>query len=129
MYAELLGFFTAIWNKDAELCRGVVDTETNVYFDEGELVFSLVGLHQSLLRQPAFPALSYTDFRRRLYASRLNSDLAALGAQISNAQQRKDAAQVKKLLVLVKEVEVVAFRWRDRHIVLLLLPLLPNCLL
>jgi hypothetical protein len=82
MYAELLGFFTAIWNKDAKICRGVVDTQANLYFDEGELVFSLLGLHQALSLQRGFPALGYAEFRRRLYASRLNSDLAEIGAKI-----------------------------------------------
>lgn len=82
MYAELLAFFTAVHNKDAELCCDIVDTEANLHFDEGELVFSLVGLHQALSQQPDFPALGYAEFRRRLYASRLNSDLAVMGAQI-----------------------------------------------
>jgi|TARA_B110000116_G_scaffold265311_1_gene274335 hypothetical protein len=82
MYAELLAFFTAVCNKDAELCRGIVDAEADLHFNEGELVFSLVGLYQVLSLQPGFPALGYAEFRRRLYASRLNSDLALMGAQI-----------------------------------------------
>lgn len=82
MYAELLDFFTAIWNKDTELCRGIVDAEANLYFDRGELIFSLFGLHQALSLQRGFPSLSYAEFRQRLYASRLNSDLAEMGAKI-----------------------------------------------
>jgi len=79
MYSKVFSFFTSILEANPDTCQAVEHSEACIYFERGDLVFSLEGLHQFLVGSSG---ITYQAFRKMLYASTLNQDLAELGGKV-----------------------------------------------
>lgn len=57
------------------------ENKAYLYFDSGQLIFSLEGLYQQFAVENK---VTYNQFRRMLYSSSLNQDLSVYHAKITN---------------------------------------------
>lgn len=93
IYDSTLRFFVECINKpqstnDKEkIVTQHDDYRAFLYFDNGQLIFSIEGLYQHLAVAPYF---TYNQYRRMLYSSELNKDLSACQAKIVNHSSDHD---------------------------------------
>lgn len=76
---RVTALFRGILEGEPQLSAALADYEGDIWLERGDLRFTLPALH-TYLYTPA--ELEYPDFRRGLYASKLNSQLRGLGAQV-----------------------------------------------
>ncbi len=105
LYKIILSFFVKITNKDTELIKlltsstEVDKTLSGLVYKEGCLGFNLDGLYQRLINNNpnVTPELSvsYQDFRKALYESDLNTQLAKQGYIIKVCSQNTKVSNAR----------------------------------
>ncbi|MFT7386984.1 MAG: hypothetical protein ACI8VC_000219 [Candidatus Endobugula sp.] len=85
MYEAAFNFFLAVGIRDKDVATLILSRENkkNVFSGQGNLVFTLPVLHQWLMAYSDRVSSSYVDFRKILYASELNAQLAKQGYYIA----------------------------------------------
>lgn len=86
MYQKVEDFFVGVAKRESNTMDLIALSKHQVAFSDSKLVFTLRGLYDIL---ELSEDQSYTEFRKMLYSSHLNTDLAAHGYRVDLLESTK----------------------------------------
>lgn len=96
---QVRDFFLSVQAADRELLEKISETSAEIYLEDGQLIFSLHGLHRFLDQQPG---LDFKGFKKLLYGSQLNQQLGESGACI---ELFRSAGKIRTSLYCLKRID------------------------